>query len=250
MSIPRFSPRHPRSGSPTVVIGHRGDPSRFPQNSIEGILASADHASMAEIDVRPTRDGVLVLSHDPVHTDAAGVTTVLCEHEWEQLADLEIGDGHRLGRFAELIERAGDFALNIEIKNWPEDPDFDPRFEFPLAAAALARPHDLITCFHWPTMHAIAARHPQLMTGLLVAPTDSIAAAATEANEHGHGALAVHWTLAVDIDELLDAAGELDIFVWTVNDTQLGIRLADAGVAGLITDDPRVMVAALQGDTP
>lgn len=243
MSIPRLSPRNPRRGSPTLVIGHRGDPSRFPQNSIAGILASADHAAMAEIDVRPSRDRVLVLSHDP-HQTTDDATMVLIEHDWAEL------ETRGLERFDDLIGQAGDFPLNIEIKNWPADPDFDPEYGFPLAAAALARPHDLITCFHWPTVHEIRRRLPELATGLLVGATQSVEDAVEAARGHGHGALAVHWTLAVDIDDLLAKTGDLEVYVWTVNDPDLGIRLADAGVAGLITDDPGGMVASLQGETP
>lgn len=241
--FPRLSPRHPRNGSPTIVIGHRGDPSRFPENAIEGILAAGDHASMAEIDVRPAADGTLVLSHDPT---LQGITLV--EHPWEALRDLPLGDGHRLGRFDELVERAGPFPLNVEIKNWPHDPDFDERFDFPLRAAALCRPHDLITCFHWPTMEAIRREFPDLQTGLLVEPAVDPVTAGDEARAGGHRALALHGSaLASDPAGVRAALPDLEIYVWTVNDPTYGLRLADVGVEGVITDNPAAMVAALQG---
>lgn len=241
--LPRIAPRHPRKGSSTIVIGHRGDPSRFPENAIEGILAAADHASMAEIDVRPAADGTLVLSHDAVLRG-----TTLIEHPWETLQHLELGDGHRLGRFDELVERAGPFPLNVEIKNWPHDPDFDEQLEFPLRAAALCRPHDLITCFHWPTMEAIRREFPGLQTGLLVDVGVDPETAGDEAREGGHQALALHGSaLASNPAGVRAALRDLEIYVWTVNDATYALRLADAGVDGLITDDPAAMVAALQG---
>ena len=161
MHIPRTAPLYPRSGSSTRVIGHRGDPTRYPENSITGILAAADFASMAEIDVRPTRDGRLVLSHDPQRGDV-----VLAEHDWIDLAATEIGDGHRLGLLGDLMSQADDIPLNIEIKNWPHNPDFDDSFGLAIRAAGYARDIDLITSFHWPTMHAIRRAHPSVRTGL------------------------------------------------------------------------------------
>lgn len=226
------------------MIGHRGDPSRYPHNSIRGILAAADYASMAEIDVRQTGDGVPVLSHDPRHG-----SVVLFDNDWEDLVDLDIGRGHRLGQLLDLVERAGSFPLNIEIKNWPHEPDFDPTFAFPLAAAALARPFDLITCFHWPTMNAIKSGRPDLATGLVVDEGADVADAIKEATDHDHRALALHRSLIENEPEaVLAAAASLEIYVWTINDPELGTRLADAGVDGLITDHPATMVRALQGD--
>ena len=225
------------------MIGHRGDPTRFPQNSIAGILAAGDHASMAEIDVRPAADGTLVLSHDPW---VGGVTLV--EHPWDALSAIEIGSGHRLGRFDELVAHAGAFPLNIEIKNWPDDPDFDPQFGFAMEAARLARPIDLVTCFHWPTVHAIKAEFPDIPTGLLVDAGSDTAEATEAARANGHQALALHGSLlAGDPEASVVTASDLAIYAWTVNDLEYGLRLADARVAGVITDDPAAMSAAFQG---
>ena len=199
---------------------------------------------MAEIDVRPTKDGELVLSHDPHHGEV-----VLVEHDWADLSDLEIGPGHTLGRLGELIEAVGDFPLNIEIKNWPNDPDFDADASFAIKAAALARDIDLITCFHWPTMAAIKSTYPSLSTGLLVDEGWSVPDAVEAAMAVGHSALALHRSLIQDAPgPVLEQTAPLEVYVWTVNDTGVGIRLARAGVDGLITDDPAAMVRALQGE--
>jgi glycerophosphoryl diester phosphodiesterase len=227
-----------------MVIGHRGDPSRYPQNAIEGILGSGDVASMAEIDVRPSKDRRLVLSHDPHHGD-----TTLVEQNWSELASLPLGDGHTIGLLDDLIDQAGEFPLNIEIKNWPSDPDFDPSFAFALKAAALARPIDLITSFHWPTTHAIKERFSGLRTGLIVNDGWDAVGAMSEARRRGHVAVAFHHTLITpEPVRMMTKADGLEVYVWTVNDPKMGIRLADANVTGLITDYPGAMVAALQGE--
>ena len=40
----------------TEIIGHRGLPTFFNDNSLTGIIASEEHSNAVEIDLRPTRD--------------------------------------------------------------------------------------------------------------------------------------------------------------------------------------------------
>jgi glycerophosphoryl diester phosphodiesterase len=195
---------------------------------------------MAEIDVRRTRDGVFVLSHSPYWRQIT-----IIDRDWEDLASVDIGGGHLLGRFEDLLARAGDYPLNVEIKNWPEQPDFDASFNFANQVAALCRQIDLITCFHWPTIHAVRVRHPDRNTGLLAEHGWDVAYAIAQASEHGHSTVVLHHSLiSSDPLAVVDQAGELEVYVFTVNDFELGIRLADAKVDGVITDDPAAMVRA------
>ena len=48
-------------------------------------------------------------------------------------------------------------------------------------------------------------------------------------------------------DTIVEAAGDLAVLVWTVNDPGHAIALSDSGVAGIFTDDPGPMVEALSG---
>ena len=52
---------------PIAVIAHRTCPRDAPENSLEGIQRAADlGADFVEVDARRTRDGVVVLLHDPL----------------------------------------------------------------------------------------------------------------------------------------------------------------------------------------
>jgi glycerophosphoryl diester phosphodiesterase len=71
----------------------------------------------------------------------------------------------------------------------------------------------------------------------------------SEARRRGHVAVAFHHTLITpEPVRMMTKADGLEVYVWTVNDPKMGIRLADANVTGLITDYPGAMVAALQGE--
>ena len=58
-------PRSPAAAPRPLVIGHRGLPERFPDNSLAGVAAAIGRgADGVEIDVRPCADGVWVCHHD------------------------------------------------------------------------------------------------------------------------------------------------------------------------------------------
>ena len=214
---------------PTQIIGHRGNPTRYPDNSLAGILDAIEIADMVEIDVRRTVDGTLVLSHDAQIGGRA-----LIEHPANSFDVVEFDD---------LLPVVGDFPLNIEIKNDPSDPDFDPSFETAHRIAERARTVDLITSFHWPTVDAVRSLRADVRTGLLVDRGWNLEQAIDAAVATGHDAVAPHWSLLEDAPAIRERAGELAVNVWTVNDVTLARRLMDANITAIITDDPATMVA-------
>lgn len=79
-----------------LVISHRGEWTKAPENSIEAMLIAADMgADMVELDVQRTTDGHLYLMHDDTTdrmTNRAGLTTSVQEDEFETLF-LRQGEG-------------------------------------------------------------------------------------------------------------------------------------------------------------
>ena len=217
------------------VVGHRGWPARYPDNTLAGIIAAFEFADMVETDVRRTVDGRLVLSHDP---RLGGL--LVCQTPWSELERLDIGGGHHPVLLEELLRTVPE-PLNLEVKNDPAEPGFEGDQSIARQVAALARDQDLVTSFYWPSADAAKEHRPALETGLLVDARWSVIGAIDHALDHQHGVLAVHWSLlARDPEAVVDKAAEagLRIVAWTVNDLDLADRLARAGVAAIITDDP------------
>ena len=228
-----------------MVAGHRGLRLEYPDNTLEGILAASAVCDMVEFDVRSTRDGVAVLSHD-AHLDGRAIIDM----EWATLAELDVGNGLHPARLDDVLDAAGKCPFNFEIKNSPADPDFDPTFAFACEVARRASPEDLITCFHWPTVDAVRDAYPNLSTGLLVDPTGSLAEAADWAMRRGHQVIAPHWSLLAGpsiVETATLAKQGLEVVVWTVNDEDVARCLDDAGATTIITDDPIRMFAVLKG---
>lgn len=221
--------------SQSEVWGHRGWPSRFPDNTEAGIRAAATVAGGVEIDVRRSVDGRLVLSHDPELAGRAVAAT-----PWSVLASTSLS-GYPPAVLEDVLDVG--VRLDIEVKNDPSEPGFDATHALAMEAAALARPGDVVTSFWWPSMDAVRAAMGDVATGLLLdAPLDPIEAV-RHAVDHGHGAIAPHHLL-IDgsVAEFARVEG-IEIVAWTVDDASEAMRLAELGVAAIITNRPGELIA-------
>lgn len=221
--------------SRTRVIGHRGWPTRHPDNSLAGIREAADVADMVEVDIRRTADGELILSHDP----SIGGLEVSAT-PWPVLSEVDLGAGEGPARLEDVMTAVPELPLDLEVKNLPLEAAFEEDHRLGLDVAARARPGDLVTCFHWPTVDAVREAHPDVATGLLLDEGVDLTTAADWAVEHGHGTVAPSLSVALGDRPALAAAIErnLEVVVWTVNDPETARELAAAGVSGIITDAP------------
>ncbi len=225
-----------------LIIGHRGLPLEYPDNSLPGIVAAGSICGMVEVDVRRSVDGVLMLSHDPVLGDM-----VIAETPWELLRRVDLGGGVSPPDLESVLE-ACPVPLNLEIKHHPWEPGFDNTYGFPIDVAGRARPNDLITSFHLGTVAAVLAAEPELRTGFIVPEQGALGAAIEDAVSEGHAVVGAHWSLLVDNTEakVLEAhESGVELIAWTVDDPDLGSLLAAAGVSGIVSNDPIGLIAHL-----
>ena len=89
----------------SLIVGHRGLPLEYGDNTKEGILAAAAVCDMVEFDVRRTRDGVAVLAHDG-HLGG----TAIVDMDWSALAEFDVGGGPGPARLDDVLQAAGDGA--------------------------------------------------------------------------------------------------------------------------------------------
>jgi len=217
------------------VIGHRGWPTRYPDNVLEGIAAALEVADMVEVDIRATSDLHLVLSHDAA---LAGLS--VGQNVWASLADLDLGGGFHPARLDQLLVRFPTSHFDLEIKNSPGEAGFDPEHSVALRTAGMARAGDLLSCFFWPTMDAVRSDFPDVATGLLVDSDGDLAGAVDHALSRGHLAVLPQWELALRSGPACQIASEagLTVAVWTLNDPARVDELESIGVTAIITDDP------------
>jgi glycerophosphoryl diester phosphodiesterase len=111
------------------ISAHRGYSSDFPENTLPALKAALEAgADVAEIDVRLTRDGKLVLMHDAMvdrTTDGSGPLTAM---SLEEIKTLDAGRwfdrkfaGTRVPTLDEVLAWSkGRLGILIEMKNYPE----------------------------------------------------------------------------------------------------------------------------------
>ena len=225
------------------MIAHRGWPTRYPDNTLAGFLAAAAVADMIELDVRRSADGKLVLAHD-LTLGGLGVATT----PWAELAEIDLGGGHHPALLDEVLAAVPETPAQLEVKNMPYEPDFEPDHRLALEAADRARPHDIVTSFNRATVEAVRRDFDDVATGLAVGYPDSLDEAVDYCMGFGHTCLAPAAGLVSGSVEGVVRSG-VAVYPWTVNDVDVAMELVEAGVSGIITDDPGRIARVIRGDT-
>jgi glycerophosphoryl diester phosphodiesterase len=226
-----------------LVIGHRGASAAHPENTLAAFQGAIDQgADGVELDVRRTADGALALCHDEVLPDGRAVVEV-------QQAELPPA----VPVLAQALDVCRPLAVvNVEIKNWPADGDFDPGEQLAADVVALLEARDeladgriLVSSFHLPTIDRVRGLAPGLATGWLLWLAEDLGPLVDQAAAAGHVAVHPHHAFvdAALVDRAHDAG--LALNTWTCDDPERIRWLADLGVDAVITNVPDVALEAL-----
>jgi glycerophosphoryl diester phosphodiesterase len=214
-----------------LIVGHRGWPARFPENTLSGHIAASEVADAVELDVRRSADGKLALAHDPV---LGGLSVP--DTPWSELCQLDLGDGHHPALLDEVLAALPDTPMQLEVKNLPMDPGYEPDHRLALETAERARPGDMVTGFNPDMLVAVRRSYPDVATALCIPGASDVDEAVKHCLDAGHRALVPQHSL---IDDELNL--DLEVYPWTVNDPIRALELAELGVTGIITDEPGLM---------
>ena len=218
------------------LIGHRGGAALAPENSIAAIAASvAAGADGVEVDVRLTRDGVLVLAHDPV--------AVLDDGTSERVS-LSLAAGLGATTLAETLDAVpSDKLLVVELKGHPWEAGYDPSEPTAHTAAALLATaaggrRVVVSSFNPLALSVVRAEAPGIRTAILTAEAFDLGSNLTAAIEGGHEECHVPAALLEEwfVPRAHDAGRR--VVAWTVDDPERLRAFRAWGVDGVICDDP------------
>jgi glycerophosphoryl diester phosphodiesterase len=232
----------PPQGRP-LVLGHRGASAHAGDNTLEAFRLAVEHgADGVELDVRFTSDDAVILSHDPSTTGFG----VFAERSFADLR-AELPHVPTLDEGAAVL---GDLVINVEIKNDPSEPDFDPEHRMADQIAVWVAAGDrygrcVVTSFNPDTVARVRFLDEGIVTGQLLDRTadldDDIPAAAAA----GHNYVAVHKRLVrAKPSKAVRLAAEhgLGVVVWTVDGPRALNKFRKAGVAAVIANDPKAVL--------
>lgn len=232
-----------------MMIAHRGASGVAAENSLAALHAAADQgADRAELDLRLTADGVPIVMHDAKinrTSDGAGYVGQLT---WHNLRSLKLrprgGEDPKLlciPTLAQALETAAALRLPLclEFKSRGHQPELVRKTVELLTEAGLLAdtwlwsfdPHDLA---------AVRQLSPRPQRGLVSlrwpgeagrAQADMLVLLAAQLLVRGRPEQLKDWPL----------------YAWTVNRAWPAVRLVQRGAAGLITNHPARIRAALRG---
>lgn len=226
-----------------LLLGHRGSPRAYPENTIPSFQAALDAGlDGVEWDVRRLGDGTLVIHHDAALKDGRPLPTLLPDERPAQMPTLH-----------EALAWAADTGayVNIEIKH--ETVRADDRVHRTLDAV---RAHGLsrrviVSSFMPTLLRAAREAAPEIERGLLI--HKQYPSWLVRSVMRWTDCAALHPQHHLVDKHLMQQAKthRWRVNTWTVNEETEVQRLVALGVDGLIGDFPEVLLnARLHHDAP
>ncbi len=224
------------------VVCHRAGGILAPENTLAGLReAISAHSGYAEIDVRQTADGVLVLSHDSSLKRITGINKDISDVTYQELQTYDAGryfgaqfQGEKIPTLQEILSEAkGKIKLLIELKKGRKDEELIDK-TLSLIHAEDMEEDCIIASLSLDILKAVEMKRPSIVTAYLVMMAyGDLLSLGTNVD-----ILAIEPTFASKkLLRELKANGK-KIFVWTVNKEETLSKAIKLPIDGIITDDP------------
>jgi glycerophosphoryl diester phosphodiesterase len=236
------------------LYAHRGSPGPpSPENPlVENTVAAVTRSLRAgadgvEVDLRLSRDGVLVVCHDHNLRRLTGSALEVASTSWDDLRTGSERHGVALARAEWVLAAVAGRPVVLELKQPP--PGLTPPTALALVEllttlGATGLPLEVtVSSFSPALLAAVRACSPaatSLRTALLGRPSDRPAGVLRRALDAGHDEIHPHVAALLADPAAVDRAHALGVRVvpWTVNRGRPLRRLAWLGVDAVITDVP------------
>lgn len=240
------------------VVPHRGGAGEVPENTWSAVEHVVELGlAWLETDLRATRDGVVILAHDPDLARTTGDPRAIADLSWDELSTVDAGDGRAPVRLDEVLDAYPDLMLNVDLK---ESAVVQGAIQAVRAADALERVR--FASFSGRRLVVLRRQEPRARTSLGVSDVASLMAIA----ELGVMMPRTRWGWSQDrsrtdcvqvpvayhgvpvVTERFVAASHragLEVHVWTIDDPAQMRSLAQMRVDAIVTDVPTLALGVL-----
>ena len=250
------------------LFAHRGASGERPQNTIPAFERAVELGiPYLETDCQATWDGEIVLSHDETVDAQSDSNGPIRDYEFAELQRLDAGHGFtpdggetfpfrgqglRIPRLSELLERFPQARLNLEIKEGARN-QIEEVVRIVREAGATERV--LLAASEDATMEAIRKLDPGTAIGSSISDVVAFFQAQADGSWRDHKPLGHALQIPPEFsgrklitDDAISAAHDLGllIHVWTINRREQMEELLDAGVDGIMTDYPTLLLDVIK----
>ncbi len=225
----------------TQISSHRGNSHIAPENTIpaleQAIIAESDYA---EIDIRQTKDHILVLMHDSNLKRTSGLNQRLSNMTYAQLNELDVGSwfnkdfiNTKIPTLEETLEYCkGRIKLNIELKISGTETDVEQQL-VDLIVKYNFEDQCVISSSKYSSLIKIKEINQNIKTGYILS-----AVYGNFYNTEYLDFFSIRSSyINKNVVDNVHAAGK-EIYAWTVNNTSELFRMKSLGVDCIITDNP------------
>lgn len=239
------------------VTAHRGDSWNHPENSLEAFrAANAIGADWIETDVHQTKDGQLVIAHNPTTGAYCSRDLNIGASTYAELAALDLAETFRARRKLTLAQCPRQRIVRLEevldliLKEKKARLSIQPKSECVDAVMALVRAKGAVSWVGFndgslPKMARVKELEPSVPVFWDRFGSD-MDKDVEVARTHGFESIVLFWKDATaEKVAKLKAAG-FKVGVWTVNDPAELARFLEMGVQRIYTDDPKTLLGLVR----
>ena len=248
------------------VVAHRGGAALAPENTLAAFTMALEYdVDTVEMDIHLSRDGSMMVIHDPTLLRLTGNEGAIIDYTAEELTQFDVASTFKYGRHyfgfqkmptleevIELVEEKATRPVNyqIEIKVTEEGTRYEGIEQKLIDAlnhyAILDR--TIAISFDFPTLATLRTLEPSLKLGALISKAylSSKGVTGPEAVAKNMKALNVEY-VGIKADYLSQTlydqfrAQDLGVGVWTVDDTITMRKFVDMGVDFITTNRPDLL---------
>lgn len=225
----------------TNVTAHRGDSINAPENTIAAFESAIVHFSdWIELDLKQTKDGVIVVMHDSNLKRTAGINKNIWEVTYNEIKDLDVGAwfseefvGEKIPTLDEAIKHIdGRAKLNIELKPTGHEKDFEQEVVRIIMENGI-EDECVVTSLKYDTLKRIKEIAPEIKTIFVTGVAYGKFADLKYADGFSIEQNFITKKLVKNIKDR-----EKELFVWTVNNVNDVQKMVELGVDNIISDNP------------
>jgi glycerophosphoryl diester phosphodiesterase len=235
-----------------LVIGHAGAAGVAPANTLASVQACIDAGAHGmEIDVQLTSDDVPVLLHDTTLDRTTNLTGPIREHSFAEVEAADAGGGESVPSLADVLALvAGRLSVMCELKATPGDDALDSLLTDRVAdviADAEAAPWTAIQSCQREIVERSREVAPSIPVTRISAPQteDQVEQLISGTVRRGAQAISVRDSSITPALVLSAKQRHLTVWTWTPDSADEWDRVIDAGVDGIITNYPKLLVEHL-----